>query len=204
MNILAIGAHPDDIELGCAGTLIRSIRAGHQVYLLIMSDGRGSGDPKMRKAEQEESARMLKVKEVFWGNCVDTQITVNQDLVQQIEAVITRVKPDEIYVNFSEDSHQDHRAVAQALVSAARNIPRVLFYEDYTSLNFEPDIYVDITNVLEEKIRVIKSHQTQTAKRKSAGLDILESVRAIAHFRGFQGKTQYAEGFKALRYLKVI
>jgi LmbE family N-acetylglucosaminyl deacetylase len=207
MNILAIGAHPDDIELGCAGTLLRYARAGHHVFYLIMSEGARGGDAAVRVHEQEEAARRLGVKKVFWGKCVDTQFQVGREMITLIEQVCDEIKPDEVYVNHADDSHQDHRALAKAVVSATRYVPRVLFYEDYTSMDFNPEIFVDITDVIDQKVEVIKMHTSQITRVRSVrkgGLDMLESVHAVAHFRGFQGKVRYAEGFKALRYLAVI
>jgi LmbE family N-acetylglucosaminyl deacetylase len=204
MNILAIGAHPDDIELGCAGTMLRYVGIGHNVYYLIMSEGAEGGDPRERVREQEEAAHRAGVKRVFWGKCEDTRFTLTREMVALIESVCSEVKPDEVYVNYSEDSHQDHRELAKAVISATRYIPRVLFYEDYTSLNFNPEIFVDIADVLDAKIEVIKIHGSQVERHHPKGLDMLESIRAVAHFRGFQGKVRYAEGFKPLRYLKII
>ncbi|MBF0486228.1 MAG: PIG-L family deacetylase [Candidatus Omnitrophica bacterium] len=204
MNILAIGAHPDDIELGCAGTLLRYVRLGHHVYFLIMSEGAQGGDPAVRAREQESAAKRLGVKRVFWGGCEDTFFDASRDIVSMIERVCDEVKPDEVYVNFPKDSHQDHRALGKAVISATRYIPRVLFYEDYTSFDFNPEIFVDITTVIDEKIEVIKLHSSQVERNQPKALDMLESVRAVAHFRGFQGKVRYAEGFKPLRYLKLI
>lgn len=204
MNILAIGAHPDDIELGCAGTMLRYARLGHSVYYLIMSEGSQGGDPSERAREQEEAAKRIGVKRVFWGNCMDTRFSVSREMIALIEAVCDEVRPDEVYVNYTEDSHQDHRALAKAVISATRYVPRVLFFEDYTSLDFNPEVFVDITDVIDEKIDAIKLHRSQIERQHPSALDMLESVRAVAHFRGFQGKVRYAEGFKPLRYLKII
>ncbi len=204
MNILAIGAHPDDIELGCAGTMLRYVRAGHKVYYLIMSDGARGGASGTRKAEQEAAASRIGVTKLFWGNAVDTKFTVDSGMVSFIERVCSEVKPDEVFVNYTEDSHQDHRALAKCVVSAVRYVPRVLFYEDYTSLDFNPEIFVDIADVIEEKVEVVKCHRSQVDRQHPSQLDMIESIKAVAHFRGFQGKVKYAEGFKPLRYLKFI
>lgn len=204
MRILAVGAHPDDIELGCAGTILKYVRAGHEVFLFILTDGRMAGDPDLRRKEQEEAGRRLGVKKIFWGGCSDTKLSVDKEIISMIENVIKEVTPDEVYVNYWDDSHQDHRALAQCIISATRYIKRVLFYEDYTSLNFEPDFFVDIKDVLEEKINVLKAHHSQVSREYPSELNMLESVQAIANFRGFQGKVKYAEGFKAFRYLKSI
>ena len=204
MNILAIGSHPDDIELGCAGTLLKYVKGGNNVYLYVLTSGSEAGDPGVRIKEQEEAARLIGAKELIWGGCADTQLSVGKDLISKIENVVKKIKPDEVYVNYYEDSHQDHRALAQCVISATRYIKRVLFYEDYTSLNFNPDIFVSIKDVLDEKINVLKAHHCQVSREYPTELNMLESVTAIANFRGFQGKVKYAEGFKAFRYLKIF
>ena len=107
VNILAFGAHPDDIELGCGGTLLKHIKAGHNVYLCVLSDGAQAGDPKARIKEQEEAARRLGATKVIWGNWEDTRFNVNNESVKFIESVVAEVKPYEIYVNYINDSHQD-------------------------------------------------------------------------------------------------
>lgn len=204
MNILAVGAHPDDIELGCGGTLRKYVKAGHDVYMFVLTDGREAGDPELRKKEQEDASRLLGVKGLYWGGFPDTKLEVGKKIITVIDGVIKKVQPDEVYVNFWDDTHQDHRALAQCFMSATRYIKRVLFYEDYTSINFEPDIFIDIQDVLEEKINILKAHRSQVSRDYPSDLNMVESVQAIANFRGFQGKVKYAEGFKAFRYLKQI
>jgi LmbE family N-acetylglucosaminyl deacetylase len=204
MNILAIGAHPDDIELGCAGTMLRYARAGHGVFYLIMSDGARGGEVSIRRAEQESAAAKVGVKRLYWGHASDTRFSVDSEMVAFIESVCAEVNPDEVYVNHGDDSHQDHRALAKCVIAATRYVPRVLFYEDYTSINFQPEIFVDISLVIEDKIAVIGCHRSQVDRQHPHRFDMLESVKAVAHFRGFQGKVPYAEGFRPLRYLKLI
>lgn len=204
MNILAIGAHPDDIEYGCGGTLLKYGKKGHKVCLLVLTEGEGSGEARVRKKEQQRAAQLLKAKKVFWGGFKDTEIPVNKKAISIIEGVIKEIDPDEIYVNYFNDTHQDHRVVAHCVISATRYIKRVLFYEDYTTCNFEPDIFVDIEDVLEDKVTLLRAHHSQVSRSYPTNLDTVESVRAIANFRGFQGKVKYAEGFKVLRFLKDI
>ena len=204
MNILAIGAHPDDIEFGCGGALIKFAEKGHNVFLLVLTSGSVGGNPENRKKEQEDSAKFMKAQEVFWGNFQDTELPVNKNLISSIEHVIDTTKPHTVFLNYFDDTHQDHRITAQASVSATRYIKEVLYYEVPTSKNFEPDIFVDVGDVLDKKLELLKLHASQVDKTRVENLTILESAQSCANFRGYQGRVKYAEGFKALRILKEI
>lgn len=204
MNILAIGPHPDDIEFGCGGTLLKYAQSNHQVFLLVLTDGSFGGDPDVRRAEQETAAKYLGAKELFWGNYRDTELSGNREMIVKIDDIIQKVKPDVVFLNFWADVHQDHRAAAQAAVSASRYIKEVLFYEVPSTQHFEPDIFVDIKDVLDKKLHLLGIHASQVNRTKVENLSILESVQSCANFRGFQGRVKYAEGFKAVRLLREI
>jgi len=148
LRILALGAHPDDIEFGLGGTCLKIGNNGTEIYYMVLTKGEFGGDPRQRQIEQEEVLRVLGVKKLFWGGYVDTELPKEREIITQIEKVITEVNPDEVYVNYLEDIHQDHRTLAVCTLAATRYIKRVFFYEDYTSSNFEPDIFVDIEDVL--------------------------------------------------------
>lgn len=204
MNILAIGSHPDDIEFGCGGALIKYARKGHNVYLLVLTKGGIRGNGEVRKKEQETAAEFMKAKQVFWGDFKDTEIPINNTLISTIEGVINKTKPHIIFFNYIDDTHQDHRVIAQACASASRYIKEALHYEVPTSQNFQPDIFVDIQDVLDKKLQLLRIHASQVDKTKVENLTILESARSCAIFRGYQGRVKYAEGFKAIRILKEI
>ncbi|MCK4556362.1 MAG: PIG-L family deacetylase [Candidatus Aminicenantes bacterium] len=204
MKILALGAHPDDIEYGCGGTFLKFARKGMDIYFMVLTKGEFGGDPETREKEQEEAMKLLGVKKIFWGGYIDTELPSERIVITKIDEVIEEVKPDEVYVNYIEDIHQDHRMLAECTLAATRYVKRVFFYEDYTSINFEPDIFVDIEDVLEEKQKLIQVYSSQVDKAYPTKLDMVESVKAIANFRGFQGKVKYAEGFKAFRFLRDV
>lgn len=204
MNILAIGAHPDDVEFGCGGTLIKYAKNGHNVYLLVLTMGDIGGDPEVRKREQEEAIKFMNAKQVFWGNFHDTQIPMDRALISTIEDAINKVNPQLVFFNYSDDTHQDHRIVAQASTSATRYIKEVLYFEVPTSQNFQPDIFVDIGDVLDKKMKLLKIHSSQVDKTRVENLTILESANSCAIFRGYQGRVKYAEGFKAIRIIREI
>jgi len=204
LRILALGAHPDDIEYGCGGTFLKFAKKGKDIYFMVLTKGEFGGDPGVRVKEQEKAMNLLGVKKIFWGGYVDTELPNERIIISYIDKVIEEVNPDEVYVNYFDDIHQDHRTLAKCALTATRYVKRVLFYEDYTSNNFEPDIFVDIEDVLEEKQKLIQVYTSQVSKNYPTKLDMVESVRATANFRGFQGKIKYAEGFKAFRFLRDV
>lgn len=199
MNILAIGAHPDDIEFGCGGTLIKYALKGHDTYLLILTDGGKGGDPAERRKEQEDAAKVLGAQHLFWGGYQDTEVPIERDLIQKVEGVLHRVRPELIFVHWGDDTHQDHRHLSTSVVTASRYTRNVLFYEGPTTANFTPSIFVDIDAVLEQKLKTLAAHASQVVKTGVEGLSIVDLARAAAHFRGIQGRVRNAEGFVPLR-----
>jgi len=195
MTILAIGAHPDDIEYGCGGTLLKCGKRGHDIYLYVATAGDFGGDPSVRIKEQEASARKLGARYVFWGGYKDTQIPMDQGLIANLEHVIRQVGPDFIFVHYPEDTHQDHRALAQATITATRYARNFLFYEGLTTQSFNPSVYVDIEETLEGKLELLKLHRSQVTKTNIADMTVWELARSNADFRGIQGRVKYAEAF---------
>ncbi len=199
VNILAIGAHPDDIEFGCGGALIKYTRKGHRLFLLVMTGGSMGGKATVRQQEQEASKDILGAEKIYWGGYEDTHLIVDVELIGKIEAVIAEVKPEFIFCHFPDDTHQDHRHLAQAIMSATRYIRNVLFYEGPTTQNFNPQVFVDISDTLERKVAALKAHQSQVMKTNIEDLSIVEVAHSSANFRGIQGRVKYAEAFHALR-----
>ncbi|MGA1867602.1 MAG: PIG-L deacetylase family protein [bacterium] len=195
MNILAIGAHPDDIEYSCSGTLIKYSQTGHQVFMFILSNGEAGGDAEIRKREQEDSCAIIGVKELLWGGFKDTMIPLSRELIVSIENIVKKVKPDLVLVNYNHDTHQDHRNLADAVISATRQTKNLLFYESPTSNNFVPTVFVDISTVLLKKLETLQAHRSQVIKTNIESTNILELATSTANFRGIQSRVKYAEGF---------
>lgn len=160
MNILAIGAHPDDIEIGCGGALIKYADRGHKVYLMVLTGGGQGGNRNVRRDEQETAGNIMGVEKIFWGEYEDTHLVVNQELISKIEEVIYKICPSFIFCHFPDDTHQDHRRLSQATQSAARNLRNVLFYEGPTTWGFNPQVFVDIGETLDRKIKALEAHSS--------------------------------------------
>jgi LmbE family N-acetylglucosaminyl deacetylase len=199
MNILAIGAHPDDIEYGCAGTLIKYAERSHHIFLLVLTGGQEGGSSETRKQEQENAAELMSVQKIFWGGYHDTQLPLSKELIEKIEEVLGEVNPDLILVNYGDDTHQDHRILTQATMSATRYVRNVLFFEVPTTQNFNPQVFVDISDTLERKSQVLNAHASQVMKTNIEDMYIIELAQANATFRGIQGRVKFAEAFAPLR-----
>ena len=201
MNVLAIGAHPDDIEYACAGTLIRHANEGKdRVFLLIATDGSSGGDPAVRRQEQLDAAKLIGVEEVFFLDYSDTQFECNRDSIMKIEEVINKVDAETVYTHWGEDTHQDHRAIARAVVPAARRVPNLLYFEGFSAQHFNPTIFVNIGKVINQKLGALEAHASQLEKTNIEHLNIVDIARSAAHFRGIQGRVTFAEGFTAVRH----
>lgn len=199
MSILAIGAHPDDIEIGCGGSLSKFAQAGQDIHMMVMTLGGMGGAREQRKEEQIRSKNILGAKEIFFENFEDTKLPLGDELIGSIEGVIKKVNPEYIFVNYKEDTHQDHRALAKATISATRNIRNVLFYEGPTTHDFTPNVFVDITSVIHKKMASLEAHASQVMRTNIKEVSIIEIAKSAARFRGVQGRVQFAEGFVSQR-----
>jgi LmbE family N-acetylglucosaminyl deacetylase len=199
MKILAIGSHPDDLEYGCGGTLAHYAEAGHHVTMLIVTGGEHGGEPGIRESEQHAAANALGADEVLFGGYEDTRVPQDQPFISFLESTLHRVEPDMIFVHHKDDTHQDHRTVHTATLSAARYVPNLLFYEGPTTINFQPTIFVDVSTHIEKKIQALKAHSSQVAKTRIPNTNILDMALATATFRGTQGRVRSAEGFCSAR-----
>ena len=200
MNILAIGAHPDDVEYGCAGTLIQHVQRGDNVYIMIVTDGAQGGDPLIRREEQLAAAKIIGATDTFFGDYGDTQFECHQESIMAIEAVINKTNADSVYTHFGEDTHQDHRHIARAVVPAARSVRNLLFFEGLSSQHFDPSVFVDIGDVIHQKLGALEAPASQISRTNIEQMNIVNIAQSAAHFRGIQGRVTHAEGFVPVRY----
>ena len=199
MKILAISPHPDDFEIGCCGTLLKYARRGAEITALIMSDGSLGGPVGTRREEQHNSAKIVGIQHVLWAGFKDADLPSDRAVIDAIENVLREVRPTFLFVPFGQDTHQDHRLVSNAALSATRYSRNVLFYECPTSVNFHPTIFVDIGKEFDDKIETLEAHRSQVERTHIEGLPITEIARSMAQFRGTQSRVRHAEGFQAVR-----
>jgi len=199
MNILAIGAHPDDVELGCGGVLIKAARQGHNVTIYTLTRGAGSGDPEERTREVMQSARFIGTKEAFIDDFEDTKLNLSDNLVNHIESFVDKTNPDIIFTHSHGDVHHDHRAVATATVEAARFHSNVLSYEIPLTKTFEPKVYYDISDVIDDKVKLIRIFWSQSSKLYLKA----NAIKALAEYRALQSRLNtsiyHVEAFEVLK-----
>ena len=199
MNILAIGAHPDDIELGCGGLLIKSARQGHNVFMYSLTRGGAGGDSRERSIELARSARFINAKQLWIDNFEDSKLTVSSELINHIEYIIHKANPDLILTHSHGDVHHDHRAIALATLEAARFNSNVLSYEIPLSRNFDPKVFVDISEVVNEKVELIEIFWSQQSKLYLKS----NAIKGLAEYRALQSRlnteVKYVEAFEVLK-----
>jgi hypothetical protein len=182
VNILAIGAHPDDIELGCGGLIMKAVRNGHSVYMYTLTRGEASGEPHSRTKELIQSAVAIGAKKLWIDNFSDAQLSVNRELIKHIESVIEKTYADLVLTHSLSDIHHDHRAVAASTIEAGRFTRNILAYEIPLTRDFDPQVFHDISDVINEKVSLIQvfySSQRDKVYLKSSGIIGLSSYRAL-------------------------
>lgn len=185
MNILAIGAHPDDIELGCGGLLLKAARQDHHnIFMYTLTRGGASGDPEERTKELMQSAKSIGAKRLWIDNFEDTKLSLSSDLINHIEFFIKRADPDIVLTHSLGDTHHDHRAIAASTMEAGRFVPNILAYEIPVTRDFKPQVYYDISDVIDDKIELINIFLSQRSK------SFLQSnaIRGLAQYRALQSR----------------
>ena len=198
-SVLAVGAHPDDLELACGGTLAKLADSGYDVHALVMSHGQVGGDKASRPSEALAGGNYLGLSSIEVLDLPDTFLSQhNMEMVEAIEAKVKSIGPVLVFTHSSHDHHQDHHAVHLATLRAARRHPSILCFESpSTTRGFNPSIYVDIAAYVDIKIQAVQLHRNQNGKPYMSA----DRVRGIVSFRGSQAKRDFAEGFEPVRLL---
>jgi len=199
--VLAIGAHPDDIELGCAGFLLKLKASGAKVHGLTMTRGeKGADDPAAREQEARAAAAFLELDGYAILDFPDTGLEARMgDMKRSIEARIRELGATMVLTHADVDVHGDHRAVCAATREAARAVPTVLSYEDVsTTAQFTPNLYVDVTPYLEDHLRACALHRSQQHRTYMDP----KVIQGRAAHRGMQVGVSFAQAFRTLNLVR--
>ena len=198
MNVLAIGAHPDDIEMGCFATLAKHYFDGDKIFAVLMTNGELGGDVRVRRMEQEAAAKEIDMK-LYFGNFPDGDVRENAAIVTFLDNIIKKNEIDVVYTHSEKDRHQDHRAIARASISASRTVNELYCYEDLSLVSsFNPQLFVDVTDTFHVKKSALKKYESQIDRV------FIDGLEGIAKFRASQCRLsgRLCEAFEIQRVFK--
>ncbi len=213
MNVLAIGAHPDDIDIYAGGTMLRYVERGDTVKFCVVTSG-DIGHYKysreelsaIRREEQLESAKIAGVETKFIG--LPERIVDDNPTRDAIINVIRWANPDVVFTHWPDDSSVDHHIIGNIVKQALLclkwknqqteyppidKLPKVFFWEPNGGFNYQPEQYVDISAQMEKKRSMLACHKSQVELEQ----DYMHCIEAMGMYRGLQAGCAYAEGFKA-------
>ncbi len=205
-RILFVGAHPDDIELGCWGSLLYHIDRGDEVYAVVFSKGEKGLDKfmedRIQVSERAYRTAGMKKENIFLLKVPDTKFPEHREKIFKfLEKICMDFNITRVYTHTHKEYHQDHITLHQETLRAARNVPTILTYESnaHTFPTFSPNYFIDITPHIESKILIIKKHISQNEKKYCE----MENIRSLAKLRGYQSRTaDYCEAFEIIRMVK--
>lgn len=204
-KVMAIAAHPDDVELLCAGTMARLAKAGHEVVLVHMTygDKGGRDDPdelaRTRHAEALESASLIGAT-VDGRFCGDLELYPDEPTIARLGELWRRHAPDVVFTHRPDDYHPDHRITGElALATGVQVAPQtpIWFMDTIGGVEFEPTVVVDIQETLDLKIQMLECHRSQMTWMSTARHTHMPyMVRSAAGWRGVLSGLTAAEGFQ--------
>jgi LmbE family N-acetylglucosaminyl deacetylase/CheY-like chemotaxis protein len=198
-KILAVGAHPDDVEIGCGGALLRHKSEDAEIAILTLTAGSRGGAVSTREREAAAAARQLGANLIL-GDFEDTNIPAGFAVIHKITEVINDFQPDFLYTHTASDTHQDHVSVHKASLVAARSVPNVMCYQSPSStIDFRPNRFVDVGSSIDEKLRLIDNYQSQTSKCVYLNDDL---IVATARYWGRYAGYAEVEPFEVIRQTK--
>ena len=202
LKVICIGAHPDDPESGCAGTLTRYADLGHSITVLYLTRGeRGIRDKgldeaaRIRSAECEKACELMGARARFFGQ-IDGATEMTRAHVEAMTKILSEVQPDVIFTHWPVDTHMDHQVASMLSIRAWMAMgekPLLYFFEVNTgsqSQGFLPNTYVDVTASLEKKKAALLAHVSQDGE----GI-WREHHEIIAQWRGREAGVKAAEAF---------
>lgn len=209
MNILAIGAHFDDVELGCGGALARHAQNGDYIYVYVatVSGFSNQYNETVRSSEtalEEARAamRILGVRDLICGNFKTLSVEFVDELNIEILTIVEQKSIDLVYAHWVGDIHHDHQAVAKASLHSCRHVPRLLMYRSnwyHSTMEFRGNFYIDITSQWDTKEQAIRSHVSEMDRTGSKWIGFFKNEAENA---GQRIGVRYAEIFEVVKWLE--
>jgi LmbE family N-acetylglucosaminyl deacetylase/CheY-like chemotaxis protein len=195
--VLAIGAHPDDVEIGAGGTLLAHRAAGHRLAILTMTGGRAPDGQSARPAAESAAAARILGADLYAEDLGDTMISEGDPTITAMSRIIERVEPTILYTHSIHDEERDHRNTHRAALIAGRGVGRVFCFQSPTATaDFGPSLFVGIDAQLTGKLAVVGALRSRTAARDHVRPDLITST---ARHWGRYARARYAEAFEVVR-----
>ena len=194
-TVLAIGAHPDDVEIGAGGTLLAHRAADHTVAILTLTRGARGGDQALRVRESQRAADIIGAR-LFLEDLEDSGIPEGDPAIGVIERVVAEIQPTVVYTHSVHDVHHDHRNTHRAAIVACRQVGRVYcFQSPSATIDYRPSYFVPIEEYLSGKLKVIGAFDSQASR------DYLdpELITSTARYWGRYPRRTHAEPFETVR-----
>ena len=208
MNILAIGAHYDDIELGCGGALARHVAHGDHViaYVATLSGFANAAQSVIRSNEvarhEGKAAMDILGVELVSGSFNTLELEFAEPLNVEIVQIVERENIQQVYAHWIGDIHLDHAALSRSSLHSCRHVPRMLMYRSnwyQTTTDFHGNFYVDITSYWDKKELAIRAHESEMER---TGHKWIEFFRNEATNAGQRIGVKYAEVFEVVKWLE--
>jgi len=197
-RILAIGAHPDDVEIGCGGTIKKHVDRGDEVLILTLTKGAQGGDKEKRTRESQHAALSLNAQLKMY-DLVDTKLSTGGDTIISIEETIKAFDPSIIYTHSLNDTHQDHRATHYATLVAARKIEKIYAYlAPSGTIDFHPRYFEHIEDYIDDKMKAINCFTSQTVASNRPYLK-KSIIQSTAQYWGRFSNYGYVEPYEVIR-----
>jgi len=195
-TVLAVGAHPDDVEIGVGGILAAHRAAGDDIVILTLTRGARGGDADLRQHESLAAAELLGAR-LFLKDLVDTEVDGGGPTVRLIEEVVREVRPTVVYTHTRHDRHQDHRATNEATIVATRGVATVACFQSPSStIDFHPNRFVAIDRFIDAKLELLDCFRSQVESRSYLDKDF---VTTTARYWSRFGDGSYVEPLEILR-----
>ena len=214
MKIIAIGAHFDDLELACGGTIAKAANNGHEVKMIVLSksdyqhySGTYGRNANIAAQEGKKAAKILGVKNLIVYGFATKDIPNDSEVVEVLNKEFDEFQPDLIITHWQFDTHKSHMNTALTTIAAGRYFNSIIMFEPFPPAGrsyaaFRPQLYVDITKTIDIKLEALGTHKSEL---KKYGPEWIKTIKARASLRGFElisndpNRTKYAEAFEVVR-----